>query len=274
VAEERTAREEPTKASRHILILGSYAPSLINFRGPLIAAMIARGHRVTAAAPAIDQATAEALGRLGADWVSVPLSNASLSATALLSSYRKLAGLVSQVRPDVVFSYTVKPVILGALAARRAPAARVISLITGVGFAFTGKGGSSARRLARWGATILYRAALRRSDLVLFQNQDDRALFAELGLLSLRTPSAVVSGSGVDLEKFRPTAKPAGTSFLMIARLLRDKGIREFAEAVRRLREEHPEVPVALAGYLDPSPDSLTRAELDELVAAGLHFHG
>jgi len=60
----------------------------------------------------------------------------------------------------------------------------------------------------------------------------------------------------------------------MIARLLRDKGIREFAVAASRLRREHPEIPVALAGYLDPSPDSLTQRELDELVATGIHFHG
>ena len=261
-------------ARRRILVLGSYAPSLINFRGPLIAAMISRGHRVYAAAPAIDEATADAIRRLGAEPRLVRLSNASLSPLSMLASYRELRRLIGELRPDLVFSYTIKPVILGALAARSRRVPKVVSLITGAGYAFTREGGSIGRRIARRAASVLYRAALARSDLVLFQNGDDRQLFRELGLLPEPTRSAVVSGSGVDLRRFAPAPLPAQASFLMIARLLWDKGIREFATAVRRLRREHGEVPIALAGYLDPSPDSLTEAELDELVSEGLHFHG
>ena len=257
-----------------ILVLGSYAPSLINFRGPLIAAMIARGHRVFAAAPAIDAATADALRQLGAEPVPVRLSNASLSPLAMIASYRELRGMIATLRPDVIFSYTIKPVILAAFAGRSRKVSKVVSLITGVGYAFTGTGGSLGRRAVRRAASLLYRAALARSDLVLFQNGDDRQLFRDLGLLAEATPSAVVSGSGVDLGRFGPAPLPDQASFLMIARLLWDKGIREFAAAVRRLRRERPDVPVALAGYLDPSPDSLTQAELDELVSEGLHFHG
>ena len=256
------------------MLFGSYAPSLVTFRGPLIEALKARGHEVLAAAPNLDGGTEGALRSLGAEPTSLRLSNASLNPLAMLRSFAELRRLLLRRRPDVLLSYTIKPVILGALAGRAAGVPRIVSLITGLGFAFTGEGGSLKRRLARWAASRLYRAALSRSDLVLFQNPDDQALFRELGMLSPVARTEIVDGSGVDTNHYRSSPPPPGASFLMIARLLRDKGIREFAEAAKRLRREHPKVPVALIGYLDPSPDSLTRAELDALVACGITFHG
>ena len=256
------------------MLLGSYAPSLVNFRGPLVEALKARGHEVLAAAPAMDDATEHSLRSLGAEPLSLRLSNASLNPLSMLRSLAELRSLLLRCRPDVLISYTIKPVILGALAGRAAGVATIVSLITGLGFAFTGEGGSRKRRIARWAASRLYRAALRRSDLVLFQNRDDQALFRELGMLAPNARTEIVDGSGVDTGHYRSSPPPPRTSFLMIARLLRDKGIHEFAEAATRLRREHPEVPVALVGYLDPSPDSLSQAELDELIGCGIAFHG
>jgi len=270
----RAAERRPSAGGRRILILGSYAPSLTNFRGPLIAAFAGAGDRVFAAAPAIDAATAERLRALGAEPHSIELSNSSLNPLGMLGSYRAVRRLVRELRPDLILSYTIKPVILGALAGHAERVPQRVSLITGVGFAFTGTGGGPGRRLARMAASAFYRAALARSHLVLFQNVDDQALFREAGLLGPATPTAVVDGSGVDVERFAPAPLAEGASFLMIARLLRDKGIHEFAAAAKRLRTEHPEVPIALVGYLDPSPDSLGQRELDQLVASGIRFHG
>jgi glycosyltransferase involved in cell wall biosynthesis len=147
-------------------------------------------------------------------------------------------------------------------------------MITGVGFAFADQESSIGQRLIRFVASRLYRVALGRSDMVLFQNPDDELLFRRLGLLSARAPSAVTDGSGVDLGHFAPAPLPDDISFLMIARLLRYKGIREFASAARRLRQAHPHVQVALVGYLDPSPNSLKQQELADLIADGIRFHG
>ena len=262
------------RAARRVLILGSYAPSLLNFRGPLIAALVARGHRVLAAAPAIDDATASRLRALGAEPLSVGLSNSSLSPLQMMRSYRALRRLLRAERPDVILSYTIKPVIIGALAGRAEGVGRVVSLITGLGFALTGERIGMKRRAVRAAAAFLYRRAAARSDLILFQNPDDLADFRRLKLLPVGARAQVVDGSGVDIEHFAPAPLPPKPAFLMIARLLWDKGIREFAAAARRLRAEHPEVPIALVGYLDPSPDSLTRSELDALIAAGVDFKG
>jgi glycosyltransferase involved in cell wall biosynthesis len=192
---------------------------------------------------------------------------------ALLASYRELRLLLRQWRADLILSYTIKPVIVGALAGRAERVPRIVSLISGLGYAFT-EGPGIKRRLVRRIASFLYRRALARSDMVLFQNRDDQALFQELGLVREQQPQAIVDGSGVDIDFFAAAPAVAEPAFLMIARLLGDKGIREFADAARRLRAEHPNVPIALAGYLDASPDSLTQAELDELIASGIRFHG
>ena len=84
----------------------------------------------------------------------------------------------------------------------------------------------------------------------------------------------IVNGSGIDLDHFAPAPLPEKPSFLMIARLLKDKGIREFAAAAKRLKADHPDVPITLVGYLDPSPDSLTQAELDDLIGHGIDYKG
>jgi glycosyltransferase involved in cell wall biosynthesis len=256
-----------------VFILGSYAPSLVNFRGPLIAAMAARGHEVIASAPSIAPATAAALRRLGAEPRELPLANASLNPFAMARSFRALKSLLLEARPDVLLTYTIKPVILGALAGRATGVPVVVSLITGVGYAFT-EGDDLKRRITRLAALPLYRIALARSTAIVFQNPDDQALFRKLRLV--RGPANVhrVNGSGIDLERFSPVPLPEGTSFLMIARLLKDKGIREFATAAKRIKVDYPDVPIALVGRLDPSPDSLTPAELQDLSRHGIDFKG
>ena len=259
---------------RRILLLGSYAPSLLNFRGPLIAALSGRGHHVVAAAPEIGEDIAAGLRAIGAEPLSLRLSNASLSPLSMLRSLRDLRRLLRAQRPDLLISYTIKPVILGALAGRAVGVPRIVSLITGLGFAFADDGGGPGRRFVRLVASRLYRLALAKSDVILFQNNDDRALFGELGLLPPDRTIAIIDGSGVDIEVFDVAPLPPRPAFLMIARLLRDKGIREFASAAKRLRRTYPDVPIALVGYLDPSPNSLAAAELADLVACGIEFHG
>lgn len=256
-----------------MLVLGSFAPSLVHFRGSLITAMVHEGNEVIAAAPAIDEATAEQVRELGAEPREVSLSNASLNPFGLIRSVWLIRRLIREMRPDVILAYTVKPVVTAALAGRSERVPKIVSLITGAGYAFTG--GSEPKRLvSRAAAALLYRAALKRSDVIIFQNYDDERLFRDLRLVPRDCETHIVNGSGIDLEHFAPVGLPRRPAFLMISRLLKDKGIREFAQAAKRLKAEHPDVPIALVGFLDPSPDSLTRGELDELIRCGIEFKG
>jgi glycosyltransferase involved in cell wall biosynthesis len=260
-------------ARRKVLLLGSYAGSLINFRGPLIAAMVERGHEVFAAAPDIDPDVAAKLVALGATPVPVELGRTSLNPVATWRSGRQLRGTVKRIAPDVMIAYTIKPVVLGAVAARAAGVPFFAAMITGMGYAFLG--GLNPKRLAiRLAAMMMYRRALAASQLVIFQNEDDRADFSRMRLLPAAKPTLIVNGSGVDLGHYTPEPLPAQPSFLMIARYLRDKGIREYGAAAARLKSEFPEVGIRLAGWLDEGPDSIGQTELDSMVAGGVEDLG
>jgi glycosyltransferase involved in cell wall biosynthesis len=245
-----------------VAVVGGLAQSLINFRGELLRAMVAEGHEVLALAPEDDPSVREALRALGVSYARVPFDRAGLSplrdAVALFSLARTLA----RFRADAVLTYTAKPVVYGSLAARFAGVPRRVAMITGVGSALGG--GPGARRALAFALKKLYAVALRQTDLVFFQNPDDEALFRRLGLVGPRQRVRRINGSGVDLARFSPVPMPAGpTSFLMIARLLRDKGVFEYVEAARAIRKSQRTTRFWLLGGLDGNPSGVTAAELD-----------
>ena len=260
-------------AGKKVMIVGSYAPSLINFRGSFIGLMVRRGHQVLAVAPNIDAATAEAIRDLGATPLELPVTNQSLNPMALLGALGDLRRLVRAHSPDVIIAYTIKPVVLSAIAGRLERVPRIVSLITGAGYAFTG-GRELKRLVSRAAATRLYRLALRFSDCVVFQNGDDEQLFRKARMIRPRQKVARINGSGVDVDRFAPTPLPESVSFLMISRLLKDKGIREFAAAAKRLKQARPDAAIDLVGYIDRSPDSINEAELADIEASGVTYHG
>lgn len=258
-----------------IVVLGSYGPSLINFRGPMIAAMVERGWRVTAVAPAIDEPTREALQAMGAEVVSIHLARTGMNPLADLAYRAELLKLFRRLRPDALLAYTAKPVIWGTLAAKSAGVPRVVSMITGLGFAFTDGAGSPLKRsIARLAASFLYRRALARADRVLFQNPDDRDLFLQKGLLEDGGRIGLTNGSGIDLDHFEPSPPPNAPVFLMVARLLGAKGVREYAAAARALKARWPHALFRLAGWIDHGPDAVGEAELKDWVEGGIDFLG
>ncbi len=152
---------------------------------------------------------------------------------------------------------------------------RFAALVTGLGYPFLG-GWRPKRVAVRLGAKALYRRALARADVAIFQNGDDLAHFRQLRLLPGGLRTGVVDGSGVDLGRFAPALLPArpGRTFLMIARLLRGKGVREYGEAAAILRREFPDARCLLVGYRDGGPDSVSEAELAGIVAGGVEYAG
>lgn len=259
--------------SQKVVLLGSYAPSLINFRGPLIAALVARGHQVHAVAPDIDEGIAAQVRRLGAEPVAVSLARTSMDPLGALATRRELTALFRRIRPDAVIAYTIKPTVIGAAAARAAGVPRFIPLVTGLGYAFLG-GLHPKRLLVRAAAIWMYRRAFRRSHFAIFQNEDDRRDLRRFGILPRSLPTGLIAGSGVDTDHFSERPQPAGVSFLMVSRFLRGKGIGEYGEAAMRLKRERPDAKVRLAGWLDESPDAVSQAEIDALAAGGVEMLG
>ena len=261
-----------------ILLVASFGPSLINFRGPLLTKLVSNGHQVWAAAPLSLEATdlEIQLAAMGVRYLPIPLARGGLNPLGDIATLQSLYCLLGQIHPDLVFAYTIKPVIYVGLAIRlhlllhRGLATRFVPLITGLGYAFTSGGGAGKTRwLLRALLQRLYFAALRSADVLVFQNPDDQAAFHAMGLVPPSAKTLRVWGSGVDLEAFTPHELPNAPIFLMLSRLLIDKGIREYVEAARRVRTNYPLAVFRLAGMLDPNPAAIGQPELQSWITAG-----
>jgi glycosyltransferase involved in cell wall biosynthesis len=252
-----------------IVVIGGFAPSLIKFRGPLLAAMVARGHEVVAMAAEADPVVEAGLAALGVRFEPIALERAGIDPVADLGSIRALARRLRQLAPDLVLGYTIKPVIYGSVAARLAGVPRRAAMITGMGSALTSARGAKQRLVAAI-ASALYRVGLAQCQVVLFQNTDDRDELTRRGALPRHARIAVVRGSGVDLAHYAPSPLPPGPPvFVFLGRLLRDKGIHEYVAAAHLVRARYPAARFRIVGWLDPNPESLTQRELDAVVAGG-----
>jgi glycosyltransferase involved in cell wall biosynthesis len=253
---------------RGILMVASFPDSILAFRGALIDAWLREGQPVAVAAPGLDDGSpvAAELRRRGVQVHPVTLQRTGRNPVADLHTGLQLLSLMCRLRPRFLLAYTAKPVVYGLLAGWLARVPHRFALITGLGYAFQPGRGATTGLVRR-----LYRAALSRAEKVLFQNRDDLALFLASGILDEDSPVAVVDGSGVDVSAYPPVPpQPGPTRFLMIARLLGDKGVREYAAAAAVLHAEYPDAVFALAGWLDEgNPDSIDRAELEGWTASG-----
>jgi glycosyltransferase involved in cell wall biosynthesis len=236
---------------------------LLNFRGRAIEALARDGHRVVLIAHAdapIDRAAV-----LGAEFVPWVLAARSVNPWREVLAVVALHRLYRTLRPDIAFHFTIKAVIYGALVAR-VLRVRCISVVTGTGYLFL------TRPWRKRVAVLLYRLAIRRSHEVWFLNDDDRALFAAARIttgLSVRT----LPGEGVELERFARSPLPDSSKrfvFLMIARLVKDKGVVEFAEAAGEVRSRDPRATFRLLGPHYPAKEmSIAPAVVETWSSAG-----
>jgi len=260
-----------------IFIVSSLSTSLRNFRGPLILALRDGGHEVHVAAPGLaeDRPTQLWLIEHGIEPHDVSMSRAGLNPFEDLKMALALFQMMRRLRVEMFLGYTIKPVIWGMFAARLARVPYRVALITGLGYAFTGQA-RGKRAIIQRIARGLYAKALRQAHLIFFQNHDDPAEMARQGMLPENVPVKVVNGSGVDLAQFMHISlTPGPPQFLLIARLLGDKGIREYAQAAAALVPHWPGVGFHLVGGLDANPDGITIAEVEEWTNAGhIIWHG
>lgn len=249
-----------------IAFIASYPPSLLNFRLDLMKKFLSLGYHVIAIAPT-DPLIATELATWQIQYMNVPLERNGLNPFADLVLCHTLQKILKQIKPDIVFAYTIKPIIYGSLAARLAGVRNIYSMITGTGYIFLDNNFKS--RVIGFIARNLFRMALHFNSLVYFQNEDNLNFFRQMKIITSKKPAAVINGSGVDCEKFTVAPLPAEISFLMIARLLYDKGIREYVAAARLIKQHYPTVTFKLVGWIDTNPNSITQQELDTWIREG-----
>lgn len=248
-----------------LAIVASFAPSLINFRFQLLSDIRAAGHQVLCLAPDFDAAIVETLRSAGLETAPLPLQRTGLNPLADVETVKKLTGTLRDFQPDVVTGYTPKAAIYSAIAGAAAQVPRRVPMITGLGYAFL-KSWSPKIIAVRQATKALYRRAFRASTGAIFQNKDDLTTLRALGLVPRDLPLTIVGGSGVDMEKFAQAPLPplgeAGPTFLLIARLVRYKGIFEYCKAARMLHEKGRKARYVLVGPGEGGPAGFSAAEL------------
>ncbi|WP_179354440.1 glycosyltransferase family 4 protein [Winogradskyella vidalii] len=261
-------------AKKKILLIASYDGSLIRFRGDFIKYLIKSGFDVFATAPSFTEKNSELIKAMGATPIEFNLQRTGLNPLKDIKSIQELKSIMKSNKIDLVFPYTVKPVIYGSMAANSCKIP-VISLITGLGYAFTGLT-AKARLLQRFNET-LYKLSIRKNKVIVFQNKDDYQLFLDRKVISKQQKVDFVSGSGINLTQFSFKEKKASdkVSFLLVARLIKEKGIALYMDAAKILKAKYPNAEFHLIGAPETSPSAISEDELNLLHKEGvIIFHG
>jgi len=246
-----------------VVLSSNTAWSLFNFRGGIIRAILARGFRVIALAP--EDSFSSKLAKMGCDVMDIRMNNTGTNPLSDLRTLLAYYSVYRRIKPDIILHFTIKPVIYGSISARQL-GIPCVNMITGLGSVFIRD--TWVTRLVQ----ILYRFALGRSQKTIFQNPDDLRLFVDRGLVpqmrALRFP-----GSGIDVSAF--SAQPAiGRDyqvFILIARMLWDKGVGVYVDAARELKMRHPKATFHLLGSIDEMKETgIKREQIEKWVGEGV----
>lgn len=249
-------------ATATVVISANTCWYLTNFRTPLMRRLRAEGYRVIAIAPPDDHVAK--LAGIGVEYVPITIDRKGMSPRRDWQTFRDYRRILARTPGAVYLGFTIKPNIWGALAAHRLRIP-VVAAVSGLGTAYIRRTPLTAL------VDRLYRAAFRRACTVFFENPDDLAQFRASGVVGKQ--GRVVAGTGIDLEAFPATLPPSGKPpvFLLIARMLYDKGIGEYVEAAAELKRRGVVARFQLLGDIgDSNRTAIDRSTIEGWVAAGL----
>jgi len=261
-----------------IALIAGYAPSLVRFRGALLATLASHGHKILAGAAGGDRETENSLRVLGVSYHSLPLNRARIDPFGDIRYINALITWFREEQFDVVIAYTHKPIVYAAFAIQASGVkAQMFALVTGLGYAFSSSNWKA--RMAKIAMCCLYKTGKSALSGVMFQNRDDLLLFERMGLIDERTKRIVVWGSGISLHEFAaaPLTENARreVKFLFVGRLLVDKGLREFIGAARAVGNRFPHAVFDIVGPFDSNPASVSAGEMAEWERQGVvRYHG
>ena len=242
-----------------IVILGTVPNDLLNFRSDLIKDILKKNYKVIASSSSLDNDSKIHMKNLGVTYQPIYLNRHGLNLIGDVRTLMNLYSLYRKHKPDLILAHGIKLVIWGGISAwlSKIP---FYALITGLGFAFQGK--SFKRKLLTRLVSFLYKVSLKNSKAIIFQNKDNRDLFIEKNIIS-ESKTFIVNGSGVDINKYSYTKLPeTDVSFLLVARLLGEKGLREYAAAAKIVKEKFPNIKFELIGAEDASMDAIPLEEI------------
>ncbi len=201
----------------------------------------------------------------------IPFERAGMNAFRDFRAFREYRKIMRTERFDAVHSYTIKPNIYGSIAAKSVGIKKIFPTINGLGYSFTDNGNKTVKSfIVKMIVSVMYKVAFGCATKVFFQNPDDAELMVQKGLIT-KDKCVVISGSGINLKEF-PYSEPSVSPmrFLIASRLLITKGIRNYCEAAKIVKMKYPEAEFLVAGGLDPNPDGIKAAELDDYISEGV----
>ena len=250
--------------SHRLLIVANTSWYLYNFRFGLINELLARQYEVFILAPKDE--FSDKLKRNGCQYIQLEMDNKGLNPINDFIMKTRLSEIYREVNPDLILHYTVKPVLYGSMAAEKL-GIQFVNNITGLGTAFIKK------NWVTWLVKLLYKYSQKKAGYILFQNRDDQKFFQKENLILETVPQEVIPGTGIDTGHFevKPYSKPNPVKFLLISRLIWDKGVGEFVEAARKIKSEFSDVCLQLLGFLDVSNrTTISRQQMQNWVEQGI----
>lgn len=253
-----------------IVMIGTAADCVLGFRRPLIKELIIKGYEVYAFAIDYSDGQRKLLKSLGATPVDYVLSRSGLNILADLKMMFQLKVELEAIKPDVVLSYFVKPVIYGTLAARLANIPIRIAMLEGLGYVHTASqnGYGFKKRILQIVQGVLFTVSFKFATKVVFLNSDDPSDLSKTTLFS-KSKVEVLGGIGLELLDY-PYSKPDMNNpirFIFVARLLAEKGIYQLIEAIKLVQDKYPSTELIVLGGLDEdNPAGLTKKDLDDLI--------
>ena len=244
-----------------IVIVLNTSWNIYNFRLNLMHSLKEEGYRVVALAPYDEYS--EKIEEEGFEWINLPLDNNSTNPVKELIQIYSFYKIYRVLKADIILQYTIKPNIYGTLASKIL-GIPVINNVSGLGTIFLNE--SISAKIAKF----LYRISFRFADGIFFQNREDQEIFIEHKLVKINR-SKILPGSGIDTKRFAPLKYKKKNSdkivFLMIARLIKEKGIVEYIEAIKMLKLQYSNVRFQLIGSLYPgNPSAISKGLLNEWI--------
>ena len=258
-----------------ILIIGTVASSFYGFRADLIRAMRVKQYTVYAFTSEYTDADLKQIESLGAIPMTYELNRGGLNPLSDIVATYKLSKKIREIKPDLVFSYFSKPVIFGTIAAKLAKVPKIIGMLEGLGYTFTEQPEGLAKKteLIKKVQVLLYKFALPQLDKLIFLNPDDPKDLIDQYAINVRKVE-VLGGIGLNLKEYpcQPIINiQQPINFLFIGRLLKEKGIHDFLNAAKIVKEKYPETQFTVLGAIDPhNLGALTQSELDELISSNI----
>ncbi len=250
-----------------ILVLSSEASSMFWYRKDMMCEFVRQGCEVVAASDGAEEEFTEMFASIGVKYRQVYVSKNGINPTQDIKTYKELVQLMNEEKPDKIFAYHAKMVSYGSMAAKKCGIDEMYALIAGLGSILRGEGFKNS--IVRTVLKALYKNAFKSCKSIITHNLEDRQLLIDE---KFTKPEKIktINGSGVNLDRFIYSRTPKTNSFLFIARLIGDKGIREYINAAHIVKEKYPEAVFKIAGPYDTNPSALKPDEMQKYIDSGV----